>query len=388
MILNFTQAIPLSLYVHIPWCVKKCPYCDFNSHELTPNKKLQKEYIDALIRDLDAALPLIWGRQIISVFFGGGTPSLFSVEILEELLSAIRARLNIHPQIEITLEANPGTAEAEKFSGYREIGINRLSIGAQSFHNESLTRLGRIHNSDEVLKAVNLAKSAGFENINLDLMFGLPEQTVTAAMSDLQQAIDLQPTHISWYQLTLEPNTVFYAKPPLLPDEDLIWEIQAAGQSLLSNNHYKQYEVSAYAKENHRCEHNMNYWEFGDYLGIGAGAHGKCTLVTDGKVMRQSQFKLPKRYIEQAGKELAQQHEIECQDIPFEFMLNAMRLLDGVPANLFIERTGLPLKTIEKQLSLAEKRQWIDWNLHRLKPTELGHRYLNDLLQLFLPVKE
>ena len=386
MMLNFTQAIPLSLYVHIPWCIKKCPYCDFNSHELEPDVTQQQKYIDALIRDLDSFLPDIWGRQIVSVFIGGGTPSLFTVDMLNQFISALRARLNIHPNIEITLEANPGTAEAQKFKGYRETGVNRLSVGVQSFNNNFLTSLGRVHDSNEAKSAVEMAKSAGFENVNIDLMFGLPGQSIEAALDDLQQALDLQPTHISWYQLTIEPNTVFNAKPPKLPVEDLIWEIQSAGQDLLLDYGYKQYEVSAYAKDSLRCEHNINYWEFGDYLGIGAGAHGKITHVSEGKIMRHNQFKLPNRYIEEAGKDVASKYMIKLEDIPFEFMLNAMRLVGGIPANLFMERTGLPLNVIEDELFLAEEKKWLDWNIQYLKPSTTGQRYLNDLLQLFLPV--
>ncbi|MEM7027152.1 MAG: radical SAM family heme chaperone HemW [Pseudomonadota bacterium] len=385
MMFNFTQAIPLSLYVHIPWCVKKCPYCDFNSHELIPDSELQQHYIDALISDLESKLPDIWGRQIGTVFIGGGTPSLFSVEMLDKLLCAIRARLNIHPQIEITIEANPGTAEGDKFTGYREIGINRLSIGVQSFDTEQLIKLGRIHTSDEAINAVALAKSAGFDNLNIDLMFGLPGQTIQSAMDDLQYAIDLTPSHISWYQLTIEPNTIFFSKPPVVPLDDEIWEIQLAGQSLLAQYGFKQYEVSAYAKDNNRCEHNLNYWEFGDYLGIGAGAHGKLTSVSAGQVVRHSQYKLPTRYMKKAGIDVASQKIIKRKDITFEFMLNSMRLLDGIPASLFMERTGLPLSVIDNELSIAEERQWLDWNMQYLKPTELGQRYLNNLLELFLP---
>jgi len=384
--LNFTEAIPLSLYIHLPWCVKKCPYCDFNSHELIPETELQKQYIDAVIRDLETELPNIWGRQIISVFIGGGTPSLFSVDAIDYLLSACRSRLNLHPQIEMTMEANPGTAEADKFDGFRDIGINRLSIGVQSFQNQYLTKLGRIHNGEEAIAAINMAKAAGFINFNIDLMFGLPEQTLAEALSDLQQAIALTPTHISWYQLTIEPNTFFHSRPPSLPDEDYIYEMQKAGQEMLAHFGYQQYEISAYAKDNNRCEHNLNYWEFGDYLGIGAGAHGKLTMVSDNKVLRTNKHKLPKRYIELAGQEtVGSQTNVTKQDIAFEFMLNAMRLKAGVSSSLFRERTGLPLSVIEREMNEAESKNWLECNIHTIKPTAKGQRYLNDLLELFLP---
>ncbi len=384
--LNFTEAIPLSLYIHLPWCVKKCPYCDFNSHELIPETELQKQYIDAVIRDLETELPNIWGRQIISVFIGGGTPSLFSVDAIDYLLSACRSRLNLHPQIEMTMEANPGTAEADKFDGFRDIGINRLSIGVQSFQNQYLTKLGRIHNGEEAIAAINMAKAAGFINFNIDLMFGLPEQTLAEALSDLQQAIALTPTHISWYQLTIEPNTFFHSRPPSLPDEDYIYEMQKAGQEMLAHFGYQQYEISAYAKDNNRCEHNLNYWEFGDYLGIGAGAHGKLTMVSDNKVLRTNKHKLPKRYIELAGQETVRsQTNVTKQDIAFEFMLNAMRLKAGVSSSLFRERTGLPLSVIDREMNEAESKNWLECNIHTIKPTAKGQRYLNDLLELFLP---
>ncbi len=384
--LNFTEAIPLSLYIHLPWCVKKCPYCDFNSHELIPETELQKQYIDAVIRDLETELPNIWGRQIISVFIGGGTPSLFSVDAIDYLLSACRSRLNLHPQIEMTMEANPGTAEADKFAGFRDIGINRLSIGVQSFQHHHLTKLGRIHNGEEAIAAINMTKAAGFINFNIDLMFGLPEQTLAEALSDLQQAIALTPTHISWYQLTIEPNTFFHSRPPSLPDEDYIYEMQNAGQEMLAHFGYQQYEISAYAKDNNRCEHNLNYWEFGDYLGIGAGAHGKLTMVSDNKVLRTNKHKLPKRYIELAGQETVRsQTNVTKQDIAFEFMLNAMRLKAGVSSSLFRERTGLPLSVIDREMNEAESKNWLECNIHTIKPTAKGQRYLNDLLELFLP---
>ncbi len=384
--LNFNEAIPLSLYVHLPWCVKKCPYCDFNSHEHRVDDDTEQQYVDALISDLEFDLPNIWGRQISSVFIGGGTPSLFSVEAMDKLMVALRARLNLHPGIEITLEANPGTIEAEKFRGYRDIGINRLSLGIQSLNDAQLKALGRIHDSNEAKAAVAMAKDAGFDNVNLDLMFGLPGQTIEQALSDLQQLIALQPAHISWYQLTIEPNTIFYSKPPTLPDDDRIWDIQQQGQVLLAEAGYQQYEISAYASHNQRCEHNLNYWEFGDYLGIGAGAHGKITNVAEGKIERFTRHRIPERYLDMAGSDAAvtSQKRISRQELPLEFMMNSMRLNQGVPTKLFLQRTGLPLSIVEQQLSQAEQQGWLDWGLERLSPTASGQRYLNDFLGLFL----
>jgi len=385
-LLTFHENPPLSLYIHLPWCVKKCPYCDFNSHEFSPSGFEEDQYIDALIRDLDTEVPRIWGRTITSVFIGGGTPSLFSPESLDKLLSAIRARLNIHPGIEITLEANPGTAEAEKFRGYRESGINRLSIGVQSFNNEELKALGRIHDSNEALHAIELCKEAGFDNFNVDLMFGLPEQTIDDALKDLEMAIAQSPTHISWYQLTIEPNTVFYAKPPKLPADDDIWLMQEQGQMVLAENNYKQYEISAYVKDKHRSLHNMNYWQFGDYLGIGAGAHGKITNVAESKIERFTRHKIPKRYVELAGTDdvITETRVLTREELPLEFMMNALRLIEGIPGNLFLERTGLPLNIIEKELSLAEERNLIEWKINELKPSVNGQRYLNELLEIFV----
>jgi len=383
--LDFKEAIPLSLYIHLPWCVKKCPYCDFNSHEAKTELN-EPAYIEALIRDIDFELPRIWGRKIISVFIGGGTPSLFSAEALERLISALRARLNIAPAIEITLEANPGTAEAEKFKAYRELGINRLSIGVQSFNDAHLKSLGRIHDANEALHAIDLARAAGFENFNLDLMFGLPNQTIEDALNDLETAVAQSPTHLSWYQLTIEPNTVFYSKPPKIPSDDDSWFMQEQGQLVLEENGFKQYEISAYAKDKNVALHNINYWEFGDYLGIGAGAHGKITNIAEGKIERFTRHKIPKRYIELAGNDsvITQTRKLNRNDLPLEFMMNAMRLKEGVPANLFLQRTGVPLKIIEKELSIAVEKNLLDWQLNKLKPTIQGQRYLNSLLEMFV----
>jgi oxygen-independent coproporphyrinogen-3 oxidase len=384
--LTFNEAIPLSLYIHLPWCVKKCPYCDFNSHEFSSSTSDEDAYIEALIKDLETELPRIWGRTITSVFIGGGTPSLFSVAAIGKLMSAIRARLNIYPEIEITLEANPGTAEAEKFCGYKDAGINRLSIGVQSFNDKYLKSLGRIHDAKEALHAINLAKTAGFENFNIDLMFGLPKQSIDDSIMDLKIAVEQLPTHLSWYQLTIEPNTVFYSKPPVIPTDDESWLMQEQGQSFLEDNEYRQYEISAYAKDNIVSIHNTNYWQFGDYLGIGAGAHGKITNAAEGKIERFTRHKIPKRYIELAAKDSAivETRKLNRDELSLEFMMNAMRLSEGVPANLFLDRTGLPLKKIEKELLFAAERGLVDWQINNLKPTNKGQRYLNELLEMFV----
>ena len=387
MYLNFTHPIPLALYVHLPWCVRKCPYCDFNSHEAGHALPKETAYIDALIRDLDSELPRIWGRRINSIFIGGGTPSLFSAASINRLLAELRARLNFYPDIEITLEANPGTAEAEKFRDFREAGVNRLSIGVQSFNDEKLRRLGRIHDAKEAGAAIQMAKSAGFVNFNVDIMFALPDQSVAQALADVQTAMDQGPTHISWYQLTLEPNTVFYAKPPLLPEDDAIWEMQERGQQLLEDRGYAQYEISAYARHGQQCAHNLNYWQFGDYLGIGAGAHSKLTDVTAGKVLRTARHRLPERYLEFAGTDtvITDRRELHEDDLKLEFMMNALRLQAGVHPSLFLQRTGMPLNVVKTDLGAAIAKGLVEWNIDTLKPTAKGRRYLNDLLQIFMP---
>ncbi len=385
-LLNFHENPPLSLYIHLPWCVKKCPYCDFNSHEFSSTGFEEEKYIEALIRDLDLELPRIWGRTINTVFIGGGTPSLFSPEALDKLISAIRARLNIHPAIEITLEANPGTAEAEKFRGFREIGINRLSLGVQSFDDKHLKALGRIHDAAQAHHAIELAQEAGFENYNIDLMFGLPGQTISEALDDLDKAVTYSPTHLSWYQLTIEPNTVFNSKPPTLPNDDDIWSMQEQGQSFLETKGFKQYEISAYAKDKYSALHNLNYWQFGDYLGIGAGAHGKITNVAERKIERYTRHKIPKRYIDLAGTDavITETRTLKRDELALEFVMNAFRLTGGVPAQLFSERTGLTLKSAERELLLAEERGLIEWQLNNLKPSPKGIRYLNELLEIFV----
>lgn len=385
-LLTFAENLPLSLYIHLPWCVKKCPYCDFNSYESDAVELNEDVYVDALIRDLETELPGIWGRPVGSIFLGGGTPSLFSAAALDRLLSAIRARLTVYPDIEITLEANPGTAEAEKFRAYKALGVNRLSLGVQSFNDKHLKSLGRIHSADEAVDAIELAKRAGFENFNLDIMYGLPEQTIEQALAELELACSYKPTHLSWYQLTVEPNTVFYARPPALPVDETLWAIQTGGQSLLAEQGYAQYEISAYARHNRRCRHNLNYWEFGDYLGIGAGAHSKLTDIVNHDVTRLVRHKIPARYIELAGDDavVTKKTFLGHDDLVLEFMMNSMRLVDGVASGLFTARTGRPITLIKDLLVKAEERGFIIRSPTRLAPTNRGLHYLNEFLQLFI----
>jgi putative oxygen-independent coproporphyrinogen III oxidase len=375
------QPPPLALYVHVPWCLRKCPYCDFNSHEQRGGLP-ERDYVDALLRDLEMQLPRVWGRRLESIFIGGGTPSLFSPEAIDELLSGLRARLPWRPDLEITLEANPGTAERGHFRGYREAGINRLSLGVQSFDAGLLLRLGRIHDGAEARAAIEQAQRAGFERINLDLMFGLPGQSVQQGLDDLCTAIDFGPGHISWYQLTLEPNTLFAARPPKLPPEERIDEIFERGQALLRSAGYTRYEVSAYALAGNECRHNRNYWEFGDYLGIGAGAHGKLTDPSSGSVARLVKPRQPEAYM--VDPQALSVAPIQPRSLPFEFMLNALRLTGGVSAPLFPERTGLPAESIAPLLRQARERGLLDHDPDTLRPTERGLRFLNDLLEIFL----
>lgn len=382
---HFTSLPPLALYIHLPWCVKKCPYCDFNSHQ-APDMLPETEYVAALLRDLEMELPLIWGRPIISIFIGGGTPSLFSPEALDALFSGLRARLKLLPEIEITLEANPGTVEAGKFREFRALGINRLSIGVQSFQDAQLSALGRIHDGREAIAAAETAHAAGFSDFNLDLMHGLPGQTVEAGRADVAQAIALAPSHISYYQLTLEPNTLFHARPPTLPNDELLADIEEAGQALLAEACYQQYEVSAYAKEGFRCVHNLNYWAFGDYVGMGAGAHGKLTLPAEQRILRRARVKNPRDYLALAGTPKAvEEILVKPREAAFEFMLNALRLKEGFPPHLFQERVGIPLGLIHEALQAAETAGLLHWDLQRIAPTRQGWRYLNDLMQYFLP---
>jgi len=390
--LDFKSNPPLSLYIHLPWCIKKCPYCDFNSHaidkEAFPELHQENAYIDALILDIESELPRIWGRSIVSIFIGGGTPSLFSAEAIDRLMAALRSRLTFYHNTEVTMEANPGSAEADRFKAYRESGVNRLSIGVQSFDDKKLKALGRVHDSTEALKAVAMAKDAGFDEINIDLMFGLPDQSIDEALSDLEIAIDLQPTHLSWYQLTIEPNTVFYSKPPALPKDDLLWDMQQQGQTYISDREFNQYEISAYARkgENHQCQHNRNYWQFGDYLGIGAGAHGKLTHVAEGKIERYARHRIPQNYVDKVAHSnaITETRLLTREELPLEFMMNSLRLNEGFHPSLFIEHTGLPLSQIQKHLELAEEKALIEWDINKIKPTETGHRYLNDLIQIFM----
>ncbi len=393
--LDFKALPPLSLYIHVPWCVRKCPYCDFNSHKL-PDTLPEQAYIDALIRDLEQEVPYIWGRTVQTIFIGGGTPSLFSAEAYDRLFSSIRALLPLSPHVEITLEANPGTFESQRFADYLDLGINRLSIGVQSFNDQSLIALGRIHDSKQAIKAIETAHKVGFDNVNLDLMFGLPHQTEKTAHNDITTAIDLEPSHISYYQLTLEPNTLFYQQPPTLPDEDPIIDWQIANQQRLSKAGYQQYEVSAYAKNpksiesdpfNFRCQHNLNYWHFGDYIGIGAGAHGKISDASKQTITRRSKQKQPQVYIDSAGTAtvILMEETIAEVDLGFEFMLNALRLTDGFPTPLFYQHSGLPISHINKALRQAELQGLLTHDIHTIRPTEKGQRYLNSLVELFLP---
>ena len=377
---------PLGLYVHFPWCVRKCPYCDFNSHEAAAGVEpdVEARYLDALRADLEMALPLIWGRRIGSVFIGGGTPSLISAAGLDRLLSDLRARLPLAADCEITLEANPGTFEASKFTAFRDAGINRLSIGVQSFDDGALARLGRIHDRAQALAAIEAAQR-NFENFNLDLMYALPGQSLAALQYDIGLALAVGPPHLSLYQLTIEANTVFAKYPPPLPDEDLAAAMhEAIGQQLAAAG-YAHYEVSAYARPGHRCRHNLNYWQFGDYLGIGAGAHSKLSFPH--RILRQVRLRQPASYMEGAlrGAPLAESAEVPRADLAFEFMLNALRLHDGVAVRLYVERTGLPTSTIAPARDEAERRGLLRPDPQRLVSTELGRRFLSDLQALFLP---
>ncbi|WP_434651079.1 radical SAM family heme chaperone HemW [Pseudomonas sp. D1-2] len=373
---------PLALYIHIPWCVRKCPYCDFNSHTASPQLP-EEEYVDALLADLDQDLHGVHGRPLSSIFFGGGTPSLFSAQALGRLLRGVEARIPFAPDIEITLEANPGTFEQEKFVAYRALGINRLSIGIQSFQQAKLQALGRIHNGDEAVRAAGMARQAGFDNFNLDLMHGLPDQSLEDALSDLRQAIALKPTHLSWYQLTLEPNTVFWNQPPILPEDDTLWDIQEAGQALLAEHGYDQYEVSAYAQPGRAARHNLNYWSFGDFIGIGAGAHGKLSH-PDGRIVRTWKTRLPKDYLNPAKRFLAGEKSLANEELPFEFLMNALRLTEGVAAQLYPQRTGLSLESLADGRREAEQSGLLQVEPSRLVATERGQLFLNDLLQKFL----
>jgi oxygen-independent coproporphyrinogen-3 oxidase len=369
---------PLSLYVHIPWCVRKCPYCDFNSHE--PAGALpEKEYVNRLMSDIEGVLPQVWGRRIASVFIGGGTPSLFSPGSIDALLCGVRARLQVEPEAEITLEANPGTVEAARFRGFRGAGVNRISLGIQSFDDRMLAALGRIHSAVEARRAVDAAL-ASFDNVNLDLMYGLPSQTAAMAAADLEQAIACGVPHVSAYQLTIEPNTAFYSRPPSLPEHDLAADMQVAAEHLLAAAGYQHYETSAFARPGRRCRHNLNYWEFGDYLGIGAGAHGKISFID--RITRHERARHPRDYLAKDSN-IIERTVAPCE-LPFEFMLNALRLVEGFEARLFSERTGLPLSIIQGQLRESEDRGLLARDWKNIRPTERGRRFLNDLLEAFV----
>jgi len=377
---------PLALYVHMPWCVRKCPYCDFNSHQLRSGRP-DTAYIDALITDFDRELALFAGRPITTVFFGGGTPSLFPPEDIARLLSALRERIPFAADAEITLEANPGTIERGRFSGYRDAGVNRVSLGAQSFAAPSLQALGRIHGPEDTLRAVDELRAAGLDHFNLDLMYALPGQSVAAALADVETACALQPRHISHYQLTLEPGTVFHAQPPPLPDDDLAWEMQVECQARLAGAGYQQYEVSAYAQAGFRCRHNLNYWQFGDYVGIGAGAHGKITIGGPPRMLRTTKPKQPREYqegVRDAQRPLGTRTDVARVDLPFEFMLGALRLNDGFTRAGYEVRTGLSLAELEAPLARAEERSLLERSDVGWRPTDLGRRFLNDLQAGFL----
>ncbi|WP_428035024.1 radical SAM family heme chaperone HemW [Amphritea sp.] len=373
---------PLSLYIHIPWCVRKCPYCDFNSHAVR-GEIPQQRYIDALMRDLEQELPGVQGREIATIFIGGGTPSLFDAPGIQQILSGIATRTPLSASAEITMEANPGTFEQARFAGFREAGVNRLSIGIQSFDSHQLQQLGRIHNRNDALHAASKAREIGFDNFNLDLMHGLPGQTPDAALADLQQAIDLQPTHLSWYQLTIEPNTEFFSKPPELPEDEALWAIQEQGQTLLEIHGYHQYEISAYSQPGRQSQHNLNYWQFGDYIGIGAGAHGKISWPQQNRINRRWKQRQPKAYMD-ALKPLSGEQDITPQERPFEFMMNALRLTHGVKSDLFSERTGIPLSAIQPLLEQCRRSGLMATDTAILAPSPQGRLFLNDLLEQFL----
>ena len=375
---------PLSLYVHLPWCIRKCPYCDFNSHEIAADQAPQDDYLGALTADLDAALPLIWGRTVHSIFIGGGTPSLFTPAAIDRLLADLRARLKLAPDCEITLEANPGTFEKDRFRAYRQAGVNRLSLGVQSFDDQALRALGRVHDRAQALAAAQEAAQC-FETFNLDLMYGLPGQDMAGLDADLQQALALQPPHLSIYHLTIEPNTYFAKFPPPLPDDDLAYAMLDRITERGAAVGLQRYEVSAYARSGHRCWHNLNYWRFGDYLGIGAGAHSKLSFPH--RVVRQVRVREPRLYMERSlqGQAIAQEQEVGRADLPFEFMLNALRLPEGFALQDFTDRTGLPPSVLQEAVSQAQSSGLLHADATHIRPTERGFDFLNDLQALFLP---
>ena len=382
---------PLALYVHMPWCVRKCPYCDFNSH-VAPETIPQQQYVDALIEDLAIDAGAAQGRALVSIFFGGGTPSLFAPDQVARFLEAARSLVTFAPDIEVTLEANPGTVEHGRFSGYRDAGINRVSLGAQTFDPDQLRLLGRIHGSGDIARAVDEVRSAGLENFNLDLMYGLPAQTLQQALADLDAALAFEPAHISHYQLTLEPGTVFYHRPPPLPDSDAIWQMQLDCQAKLASHGYEHYEVSAYARAGRRSRHNLNYWQFGDYIGVGAGAHGKLTWLASEEraglaVVRSARVKQPREFLRRAPAErISDRFQVATEELPFEYMLNVLRLTDDFGEANFVARTGLPFAAIERSVDEAQRKRLLERGAAgQWRVTELGQRFLNDLQALFLP---
>ena len=379
---------PLSLYIHVPWCVRKCPYCDFNSHQADKSQNSagqlpEQEYIQALLNDLRQESTVVQDRALHSIFIGGGTPSLLSPESYEQLFAGLREQVSFNPNMEITMEANPGTFEQERFNGFRKAGVNRLSIGVQSFHDSCLKDLGRIHSGNEAQNAMTMARAAGFENINLDLMHGLPGQSEEMAMDDLAKAAVLKPEHISWYQLTIEPNTVFWSKPPTLPEDDTLWAIQEKGQAFLASHGYKQYEISAYSQEGKQSCHNLNYWQFGDFIGIGAGAHGKVTDLSTGLVRRNWKTRLPADYLNPEKDFLAGDRVLQTGELPLEFMMNALRLRKGVDAELYQQRTGLPLRDLSTTLEELRSMKLLTNDSGRIQPSERGSLFLNELLEHF-----
>ena len=371
---------PLSLYIHIPWCVQKCPYCDFNSHALKGDIP-DMDYVEHLLTDLDNDLPLTSGRSVSTLFIGGGTPSLLGAEAMQRLLDGVRSRLTLEDNAEITMEANPGTVEADRFKAYQQAGVNRISIGVQSFSQPKLERLGRIHGPEEAKRAAHLAQGLGLRSFNLDLMHGLPDQSLDEALDDLRQAIELNPPHLSWYQLTIEPNTLFGSRPPVLPDDDALWDIYQRGHELLSAAGYQQYETSAYAKPGYQCQHNLNYWRFGDYLGIGCGAHGKLSF-SDGRIIRTVKNRHPRGYMN--GKYLDKQYNVETDERPFEFFMNRFRLLEAAPRADFSRLTGLDESVIRQNIDSALKLGYLTETSEHWQVTEKGKLFLNSLLELFL----
>jgi oxygen-independent coproporphyrinogen-3 oxidase len=376
---------PLSLYIHIPWCVQKCPYCDFNSHGQKQQKLPEKEYLSHLLDDLAEDAKLIGQREIHSIFIGGGTPSLFSPETIARLLVGVRQRVNLSPTAEITLEANPGTVESERFIGFQQGGVNRISIGVQSFQQEKLQRLGRIHDGQQALNATGYAKNAKLRSFNVDLMHGLPDQSLADAMFDLEQAIAQSPPHLSWYQLTIEPNTQFHSKPPTLPQDEVLWDIQERGHQVLTDAGYQQYEISAYSKAGQQCQHNLNYWRFGDYLGIGCGAHGKITQAEQGRILRTVKVKHPKGYMDLSRPYMDRQNAVEPNELPFEFFMNRFRLLEPCPKQDYQDFTGLVLsQEVSLNLQGAIDKGLISETDTHWQVTELGQRYLNSLLEMLV----